>query len=70
MLTSDDYLVRFIRLPAHIKALTCIDDNGFANIYVNDQLTFDERDAAVRHELTHLLHDDAFNNLPIQSAEK
>lgn len=69
MLTSDDYIVRLARFPAHVKAVTCIDETGFANVYINSQLSTEEKKAAIRHELKHIRRDDAFNALPIQTVE-
>ena len=70
MPTSGDYIVRLTRLPSHVKAVTAIDEHGFANIYVNDQLSTTEQNGAVLHELSHVLHDDAYNSFDIRFVEK
>lgn len=69
MPTSGDYVVRLTRLPPHVKAFTAIDEQGFANIYVNDQLSAPEQSGAVLHELRHITRDDAYNSLDIRFVE-
>lgn len=70
MPTSGDYIVRLTRLPPHVKAVTAIDENGFANIYVNDQLSVPEQSKAVLHELNHIMRDDAYNSFDIRLVEE
>ena len=70
MPTSGDYIIRLTRLPSHVKAVTSIDEHGFANIYVNDQLSLPEQNGAVLHELRHVIRDDAYNSLPIWAIEQ
>ncbi len=69
MLTDGDYTIRFIPLPDHVKALTVFDADCFANIYVNDRLSETEINAAVMHEIAHILRDDAYNSLGIHAVE-
>lgn len=69
MLTDGEYIIRPLRLPPQVKALTKLDESGFANIYVNDLLSAsDQRDAAY-HELVHLDRADYDNDFPIQQIE-
>lgn len=69
MPTSGDYIVRLTTLPSHIKAFTAVDEQGFANIYVNDQLSVSQQNGAILHELHHVMRDDAYNSLDIRFVE-
>ena len=69
MLTDGEYIIRPLRLPPKVKAITTFDDSGFANIYVNDQISAADQHDAVYHELLHIVRDDAYNDDPIQQIE-
>ena len=69
MLTDGEYIIRPLRLPPNVKALTKLDESGFANIYVNDQISAADQVDAVYHELIHLDREDHDNDLPIQQIE-
>ena len=68
-MTDGEYIIRPLRLPPHVKALTKLDSSGFANIYVNDLLSATAQRDAVYHELIHLDREDYDNDLPIQQIE-
>ena len=46
-----------------------MDSDGFANIYINARLGYDERIKTVRHELAHLSNDDVYNGWDIRLVE-
>ena len=42
-----DYCVRFIDLPLTTKGVTVEDANGFFNIYINENLSVEQQQAAL-----------------------
>ena len=65
----DEYCVRLIDLPYGVNGLITMDSDGFANIYINARLGYDERIKTVRHELAHLSNDDVYNGWDIRLVE-
>lgn len=49
-----DILTRVIALPAGVRAMTVIDENGDYNIYINAALTREAAARAMRHEMRHI----------------
>ena len=49
-----DIFIRYIKMPASIRAYTLTDDNDDYNIYVNDALNSIQRQKAIDHELRHI----------------
>lgn len=66
----NDYIVRYIDLPCTVKGVTVMDKDGFYNIYINSQLSFEEQKKAVHHELHHIARED-FDNMyvPLEEVE-
>lgn len=66
----NDYIIRYIALPYSVKGVTVMDKDGFYNIYINSQLSFEEQDKAIRHELEHINRADFDNTLaPLEEVE-
>lgn len=55
---NDNISVRYITLPNTVKGITVRDTDGFCNIYINDNISYDEQQAALQHELQHCLKSD------------
>lgn len=53
-----DYCVRIVDLDTHVKGVTAMDDEGFANVYINGRQSSDRQCKAFWHELNHILCDD------------
>lgn len=70
--TDDDgaYMIRFIDLPPAIEAATCVDLNGFANVYINARLSFEARRRAIKHEMRHIRRDDTYSDSNIREVEQ
>lgn len=66
---SNEFSVRLMDLPYAVKGFVALDEDGFANIYVNSRLSREEQRKTVRHEINHLAKDDFFNNVDIMNAE-
>lgn len=70
MLTDGDYIVRMINLPGDINSAVRLSEDGFGNIYINDQLSPKEKRKAFDHEIRHLEREDFWNGLPISEIER
>ena len=65
----NDEAVRMVNLPGTIHGAVRISEDGFANIYINDQLSPQARRKAYDHERKHIDNDDFYNDEPIQKIE-
>lgn len=68
-LNDGDYRIRMMDLPHGVKAVVSMDEDGFANIYVNARLSHDEQIAAARHEIMHVVRGDAYSLDTIEEVE-
>ena len=66
---SGEYSIRFAPFGPTIRGVTVFDENGFANIYINAHLSCSERERAIKHELRHVRHDDAYRGVEIERVE-
>ena len=64
-----DYRVYLVKLPGSIRGAVRLDENGFASIYINDQLSPKAKKAALRHEVRHLKRNDHTNAQNIREIE-
>ena len=67
---NDEYRIRQLDLPCTVKGFVALDEDGFANIYVNSKLTREEQSKAALHELKHVARDDFYNDLTIRAVEE
>lgn len=65
-----DYRVYLVKLPGSIRGAVRLDENGFASIYINDQLSPKAKKAALRHEVRHLKRNDHANTKSIREVEQ
>ena len=65
----DDYRVYLVKLPGTVHGAIRIDNDGFASIYINEQLSPQAKRAAFLHELWHLRNDDMYNDKSIYEVE-
>lgn len=70
-MTEDDdyYRVYLVPLPATVRGACRVDDEGFASIYINDQLSPQAKKAVFLHEMRHILRGDHFSPAPIRQVE-
>lgn len=66
----DDCIVRLLDLPCSVKAVTALDEDGCANIYINSKLSREEQQKAAKHELAHVSRDDFHNTTDIYACEE
>ena len=64
-----EFVVRLVNLPGDIGGAVRLSDDGFANIYINDQLSPNARRKAFAHEMRHIENNDFYNDKPIQEIE-
>lgn len=65
-----EYTVRMVKLPGDIHGAVRLSEDGFANIYINDQLSPEARRLAFEHEARHVDLDDFYNDKPINEIER
>ena len=66
----DGCRVRLIDLDYGVGALISVDEEGFANIYLNARLSREKQRQALRHELAHFTRDDWFRDADIREIER
>ena len=64
-----EYIVRMVNLPGSINGAVRLSDDGFANIYINDQLSPMARRRAFDHERRHIENNDFYNDKSIREVE-
>lgn len=65
-----EFTVRMINLPGDIHGAVRLSEDGFANIYINDQLAPEAKRKAFEHEVKHIDNNDFYNGKPIQEIER
>lgn len=65
-----EYTVRMVVLPGDIHGAVRLSDDGFANIYINDLLSPEEKRKAFDHEKRHIENNDFYNDKPINEIER
>ena len=63
------YKVYEVPFPGDILGAVRIDENGFASIYINRDLSPKAKRETVDHELDHLRRNDLYNDLSIYEVE-
>ena len=69
VIDEGDCSIRYIALPATVRALTARDRDGHYNIYINTRLSADQQQEALLHEMQHLLRDDFDSARTFEQAE-
>ena len=68
-MNDGEFIVRMVNLPGDIHGAVRLSDDGFANIYINDQLSPQAKKKAYIHETMHIRNDDFYNDKPINEIE-
>ena len=68
-MNDGEFIVRMVNLPGDIHGAVRLSEDGFANIYINDQLSPQARKRAYNHEKKHIQNDDFYNDRPINEIE-
>jgi len=67
---EDNYRVYMVKLPGDVRGACRLDADGFASIYINDNLSPTAKKAAFEHEMRHIVREDHTNPDSIQEVEK
>lgn len=68
-LYEGEFTCRMVNLPGPVSAATRLSQDGYPNIYINDQLSPMGKLRAFDHEIHHLENDDFYNDRPIEEVE-
>ncbi len=66
----DDIIYRLVKLPNKINAVTVIDENGDYNVYINENLTYEEQLKSYKHEKKHIKKNHFYQDKAIDKCEK
>lgn len=69
-MNDGEYVVRLVNLPGDIGGAVRLSEDGFANIYINDQLSDKAKKEAYIHEAMHMKNNDFYNDRPISEIEE
>lgn len=69
MLVPPGCAVRLIDLPCSVNAMVAVDEEGYANIYLNARHSFEKQRKSLRHELEHLERGDMYSDASIRQVE-
>jgi len=64
-----NYCIRYINLPCRLSGVTVMDGEGFFNIYINSRLDYYHQQAAIQHEITHIIRGDFFREEKLEQIE-
>lgn len=68
-MNEDEYRVYLVKLPATVRGACRLDAEGFASIYINDDLSPKAKKAVFRHEIRHIRKKDHHNGRNIREVE-
>lgn len=66
---GEGYRVYMVKLPGDVRGAVRLDEEGFASIYINDDLSPEEKRKVFRHEIRHIRRNDHFSPAPIRDIE-
>jgi len=67
---AENAVVRFVRLPVTVRAVTIPSPNGFYNIYINSALSLSAQQSAYLHELKHIQKNHFYDEAPVAQNER
>ncbi|MBQ1779616.1 MAG: hypothetical protein IIZ93_15800 [Acidaminococcaceae bacterium] len=68
-MNEDEYRVYLVKLPASVRGACRLDAEGFASIYINDDLSPKAKKAVFRHEIRHIRRKDHHSGRNIREVE-
>lgn len=69
MIISDDIIVRLIDLPDSVHGFMSQSPDGYYNVYINKNLTYEQRQEALSHEVDHVIAHDLCSGLQLTEVE-
>lgn len=67
---NEDIIVRYIPLPATVRAFTLPDSQGNYNVYINCDLSAEQQRRSFEHEALHIANDDFYKDESAVSIEQ
>lgn len=64
----EDIIIRFIKMP--MPGVTVLDEDGNYNMYINENLTYEERQKVANHEMEHINKGHFYDDRPVTECEK
>lgn len=65
----DGIICRFVAAPVRTKGWTVLDANGDYNVYINNQISYNEQRTTFLHEINHIKHGHFFSSDDLKSIE-
>ena len=65
-----EIVVRLMRLPSHVRAFTVLDPQGDYNVYINEDMSYEQRLRSFAHEKRHIENDDFASDLCATEIER
>jgi hypothetical protein len=65
----NDVIIREKEMPYYMKAYTKVDADGIDNIYVNSDLSYENKQKAIKHELSHITKNHLTNESEVEKVE-
>ena len=63
----DEVFIRIVKIPA--PGVTVLDEDGNYNVYINEELTYEEQQRVADHELEHIKRDHFYQDIPVIQCE-
>ena len=65
-----DFIVREVNLPYGVEGAVTPNNDTTFSIYINQNLSDDQKRKALKHEIEHIENDDFYNGKDIEEIEK
>jgi hypothetical protein len=66
----EEIIIRLIKLPYKTHGVTVVDEEGDYNVYINDQLSYEQQLQATEHELKHIYKNHFYVSNSVEQVEK
>ena len=66
----NEIVVRMMRLPQHVRAFTVPDAQGDYNVYINEDMSYEQRLRSFAHEKRHIENGDFASDLCAAEIER
>jgi len=63
-----EIFIRIIKIPT--PGVTVLDEDGNYNVYLSDELTYEERRKVADHEMEHIKREHFYQDKPVEQCER
>lgn len=71
MIENVDYFIRFVDFPVcSCGGLVMVNDDGTFTVLLNSRLSHQQNIDSLRHELSHISHDDFYRSVSVAQMER